>query len=136
MLGRKLSKNTRFKMSNGSRKGSNNPTWKGGKPKCPTCSKIIWYTSKYCRKCCPSDLEKNPNWQGGTSVQAKYKRATRPKPETCEICGGIGKICFDHCHKTGRFRGWICSPCNLALGIVKDDISKLSEMIEYLKKNN
>ena len=37
-------------------------------------------------------------------------------------------------HKS-KFWGWICSRCNLALGLVKDNIETLKAMIEYLFKN-
>ena len=62
------------------------------------------------------------------------KVAGRPKPEICEICGKGGRICFDHCHKTGKFRGWICESCNVLLGFAKDDISTLQSLVKYLKK--
>lgn len=78
--------------------------------------------------------EKNGNWNGGTSnrLGIKEKIAGRLRPEQCEICGAIGKICFDHDHKTGLFRGWICSRCNLALGLVKDNEELLISLSEYL----
>lgn len=60
--------------------------------------------------------------------------AGRKKPQVCEICGEINKkICFDHCHKTGRFRGWVCHRCNFVLGLVKDDSDVLKKLIKYLK---
>jgi len=61
------------------------------------------------------------------------KIAGRKKTEICEICDNKGKICFDHNHNTGKFRGWICSNCNMALGLIKDDINILNNMIKYLK---
>jgi hypothetical protein len=38
----------------------------------------------------------------------------RPRPENCECCGGAPNktLHFDHCHDTGRFRGWCCHGCN------------------------
>lgn len=62
------------------------------------------------------------------------KLAQREKPSRCDICGKIGIICFDHCHKTAKFRGWICKNCNFALGLVGDDIKILKKMINYLRK--
>ncbi len=62
-------------------------------------------------------------------------KAGRKKPDKCELCGKVDKICFDHDHKTGKFRGWICRHCNSALGYVKDNIQILELMIEYIKNN-
>jgi hypothetical protein len=81
--------------------------------------------------------EKNPAWKGGITVLQKLERkAGRKKPEQCEICGAMGKICFDHNHRTGKFRGWICHRCNVVLGFVKENTELLDSIIEYLKKNN
>lgn len=42
------------------------------------------------------------------------------------------KLCVDHCHKTGKIRGLLCVPCNLAIGLVKDNIDVLKNLINYL----
>ena len=57
----------------------------------------------------------------------------------CAICADFpsdGVLHLDHCHRTGEIRGLLCRNCNLALGNMKDDISRLSKAIEYLKGNN
>lgn len=62
--------------------------------------------------------------------------AGRPKPEKCEACNrpfGTESPRFDHDHRTGGFRGWICNSCNRALGFVKDDIGILERLIAYLR---
>jgi len=51
------------------------------------------------------------------------------------VCGKNWKICYDHDHKTDKFRGWLCGHCNSALGMVNDDISILEGLIKYLKEN-
>jgi len=56
------------------------------------------------------------------------------KPVNCELCNGTTRIAYDHCHKTGKFRGWLCMKCNTALGLVNDDIELLQKMIKYLSK--
>lgn len=63
------------------------------------------------------------------------KIAGRKKPEQCEVCGAFGRIVFDHDHKTGEFRGWICNRCNVALGMANDNIEILELLIKYLKQN-
>ena len=45
--------------------------------------------------------------------------------------GGFG---IDHCHSTGKVRGLLCMKCNVSLGNVEDNISKLIGLIFYLKK--
>ena len=63
--------------------------------------------------------------------------AGRPKSLSCEICSEINtRIVFDHCHKTGKFRGWICDRCNKVLGLVKDYDILLQRLVYYLKENN
>jgi hypothetical protein len=57
----------------------------------------------------------------------------RPKPTVCDLCGQGGKICFDHCHSTKKFRGWLCNHCNLALGHVKDDPKLLRKLADYVE---
>jgi hypothetical protein len=42
----------------------------------------------------------------------------RAKPDLCEINGcGRPATCLDHCHRTGRFRGWVCHSCNSRLRV-------------------
>ena len=40
----------------------------------------------------------------------------------------------DHCHKTGEVRGILCIPCNLALGMMKDDPIKIDRLAGYLRR--
>ena len=52
----------------------------------------------------------------------------------CKLCEDSLEVPnVDHCHTTGEVRGLLCNPCNQALGLIKDKISTLENMIEYLK---
>lgn len=64
----------------------------------------------------------------------KEALAGRPRPTVCDLCGtdAIGYICFDHCHQSNSFRGWICDRCNKVLGLVKDSRELLDKMRAYL----
>lgn len=58
----------------------------------------------------------------------------------CDICGAPGdgrwgELSIDHCHGSGMYRGMLCSSCNRALGLFKDDPNLLSAAIAYLDKH-
>lgn len=67
---------------------------------------------------------------------ARVKQAGRPKPDACELCGEPAITVFDHCHESGKFRGWICDRCNRVLGSVKDNPDLLVAMAAYLRRAN
>ena len=50
----------------------------------------------------------------------------------CLGCKKKCKLCIDHDHQTGRFRGLLCSSCNLGLGMLKDNPKILRNLIHYL----
>lgn len=61
----------------------------------------------------------------------------------CKICKKLFNIdvrnrsntdypCIDHDHTTGKVRGLLCRSCNGALGLTKDNICILQNMITYL----
>jgi Recombination endonuclease VII len=62
------------------------------------------------------------------------KLATRPRPLACEVCETPGKVTFDHCHFTGRFRGWICHNCNITLGRMNENPSALRKLADYIER--
>ena len=53
----------------------------------------------------------------------------------CDCCGiKEDPLCFDHCHDSLEFRGFICRSCNLGLGKLGDNIEGLEKALIYLKK--
>ncbi len=89
-------------------------------------------------------LTSNPDWF------KKYMRAWRRKqliappsyepPGHCESCGIAfeptpqRRHCLDHCHVTNRFRGWLCSNCNIALGLAGDNPEGVRRLLEYITR--
>jgi hypothetical protein len=86
---------------------------------------------RFAKIACSKDRER-AKWRKRNGVPD----AERPEPPYCEICGRApheGKsLCIDHCHKTGKFRGWLCHACNLALGNLGDSVENLQSAIKYL----
>lgn len=85
--------------------------------------------------------KKAANYKHGKyAVIGRVKREAPPEPEFCEACGIPGTshkygLYVDHCHKTEKFRGWLCQGCNSALGHVKDKPEVLRKLAEYLEKH-
>jgi hypothetical protein len=72
----------------------------------------------------------------GITVE-EYEQIWYSQNGCCAICGIAEKelkkkLHIDHNHTTGRIRGLLCSNCNIAIGLLKDDIVRLSKAIEYL----
>ena len=66
-------------------------------------------------------------------VRVIHKTAP-PKPDVCECCFKVPeKWHLDHDHKTNKFRGWLCEPCNIRLGLFGDSIKGLNVAINYLE---
>lgn len=88
---------------------------------------------------------KNLKKQFGLSL-ADYDNMNIAQAGLCAICrkretvkdsqGNVRPLAVDHCHRTGKIRGLLCSNCNWALGLVEDDILRLLSMIRYLETNN
>lgn len=70
--------------------------------------------------------------------QKRVEIAGRPRPIECDLClvDAIGPICFDHCHVSHQFRGWLCDRCNKVLGLVKDSAELLERMGNYLEHHH
>jgi hypothetical protein len=79
-------------------------------------------------------LEYKRNYNRAHARKCRDAKASRPRPDACESCGvkPTGVVVFDHCHATGEFRGWLCSGCNSALGMLKDDPDKIKALLTYL----
>jgi hypothetical protein len=52
--------------------------------------------------------------------------------KSCAVCGSTERICWDHCHRTGAFRGWLCGHRNSGLGFFRDNPVHLQSAIRYL----
>ncbi len=56
----------------------------------------------------------------------------------CAICGTHQsklnkRLHIDHCHKTDKVRGLLCSSCNTAIGLLKEDSGIIKNVLKYLE---
>lgn len=95
-----------------------------------------WHLKKYAE---------DPQWQIRKHLRLNYGITPEHKQlmllkqnNSCAICKntdfGMKGPVIDHCHKTGKIRGILCQKCNRALGLFNDNITALSNAIEYLQK--
>lgn len=77
---------------------------------------------------------KNGNYEPCSATRDEIAAAFTGK---CRICGTPElemnkKLCMDHDHRNGNFRGWICRKCNTALGLFSDSEEILVDALHYL----
>jgi len=67
----------------------------------------------------------------------QYNSLLNKQNNKCAICleSDVESInmAVDHDHVTGAIRGLLCRPCNIGIGLLKDDIERLGMAIRYLQ---
>jgi hypothetical protein len=58
------------------------------------------------------------------------------RSETRILQNRLTSLVVDHCHERAEVRGLLCSTCNTALGLAKDDPNRIQKAIDYLKRSN
>ena len=70
---------------------------------------------------------------------AEYNAMLASQGGVCAICKSnesqAKKLAVDHCHKTNKVRGLLCSECNTGLGKFDDNLTYLEQAIKYLKND-
>lgn len=105
------------------------------------------WREKYAAKV--SELRKqNREKYYATEIAKKYGMTKKQAAEMIESQGAECKACgvrfdkakpllrrnLDHCHTTGRVRGFLCSRCNTVAGLVQDDAIILGKIAIYLNQ--
>lgn len=71
----------------------------------------------------------------GLSLE-QYEAMVEQQNGLCAICMQPPRngraLDVDHCHKSQRVRGLLCSPCNLMIGLVAESVEHLAAMVAYL----
>ena len=97
--------------------------------------------SAYCKPC-HAVVERNNRVKRLYGVDEKfYVELSTKQNFLCAICslpavdkktGQPKRLCIDHNHNTGKIRGLLCGPCNMALGLLANKQNVLSA-IRYLE---
>lgn len=90
-----------------------------------------YYLDIYLRK----NYGVNLAWYQEQFAKQDGKCAICKQPETVVIKGKLIMMPVDHCHKTGKTRGLLCTKCNRAIGLFGDDVEVLKSAVEYLEVN-
>lgn len=91
--------------------------------------------------------ESNPELHRSRHIKGRYGIALRDYLALLEATNGKCPVCgkpptpphdrfdLDHDHVTGRVRGPLCRPCNLALGGARDDPAILRAFADYIERH-
>lgn len=90
-------------------------------------------------------LNRKLKWLFGITLE-QYKQVLFDQGGVCAICGKsesmmnpatgkINRLSVDHCHKTGKVRGLLCSAHNTMIARAGDSIEILESAIAYLRKH-
>lgn len=98
---------------------------------------------EYRRKNKKDEKESNRLYQKKTKYglnAEEYYNMFESQNNKCAICGeefsDSNKAFVDHCHKTNKVRGLLCTRCNSLLGMAKDNIETLQNAIKYLSQDS
>lgn len=128
---------------------------KEGKKWCPHCNDWLNIDDFYFKKKSPGDRDayckKHRNEYDKKYNKQAYRRKHRYgmtfyqydllyqfQNGKCAICGrkeNKKRLAVDHCHKSGKIRGLLCSGCNILLGRFYDDPKIFELAIQYLKQS-
>lgn len=69
-------------------------------------------------------------------TKSQYEEKLMAQKNRCEMCQRDFTTTpyIDHCHATGKTRGLLCSPCNTAFGLYREDVAVLKRSIAYAEK--
>lgn len=65
-----------------------------------------------------------------------YRCAVCRQPETAMRAGKVKRLAVDHDHDTDKVRGLLCTRCNTAIGLLRDDPALVFGVARYLTEHS
>lgn len=127
----------------------------GRNPTCKDCHR------EYCRKRYESKREQicaqrreynarrqaeDPSYYRGRSIRNRYgitvdeyEKLLRAQNNRCAVCerqlDDSHRPHLDHCHVTGKIRGFLCQWCNTGLGMLNDSPERIRKLADYAEQH-
>ena len=97
------------------------------------------YSRPFCKECSKEQYFKDDLWKHYRLRLPDYRKMYEAQEGKCACCGTHEsyfkrQLHVDHCHKTKKVRGLLCTQCNPGIGYFQDSIERLEMAISYLKK--
>ena len=89
----------------------------------------------YCRECAREYSRKDRLKRNFNLTVEDYEEILKHQKGVCAICGHpprSKRLNVDHNHRTGKIRGLLCPFCNRALGLFRDDDSRIEALYKYI----
>lgn len=87
-------------------------------------------------KTCFGPYQRNIRLKRKYGLTAKeYDAMLAGQDGRCAICGSSERLVLDHDHVSGATRQFLCDPCNVVLGRVKDDPQRLRAAADYIERH-
>ena len=110
-------------------------------------AKLNGYARAYARRQKVKFPSHKKNYKRAYDLKRKYGLTEADVAAILDIQGDGCAICrnkhpgrsgwqVDHNHKSKKVRGVLCSPCNLMLGLARDDKLILQQAVRYLNRGN
>lgn len=109
-------------------------------------------TQPYCKPCQNAYVREWHANNGGRAKRSQYLYRTYGIIDTeydalvekqggvCAVCGRVGVrrrkfLDVDHCHTCDEIRGALCTDCNSAAGLMRDDPEVIRQLLAYVEQH-
>jgi hypothetical protein len=97
---------------------------------------------RHCKACCSEVSKENKDYSRNWELLKKYgitleeyNKECEERENHCDIClSQVKTLHVDHCHSSGKVRGYLCGSCNRALGLFQDNTQTMKNAINYLQQ--